>query len=101
MQNNSDEHTEDRLIEEPWSEMLEIVSKQLEANNRLIQIITPLAETPPQNEAAGPDKETTDTLTELIVEVEALQARLRTCYHNLYPDVELYEPICETTDEDE
>ena len=89
------------MSEEPWSEILEIVGKQLEVNNQLIEIITPLAETLPQSDAAGPDKETTDTLTDLIVEVEALQARLRACYHNLYPEVELYETICETADDDE
>ena len=78
------EDNEQKSSEQLWKELFDITNKQLETHTQLKQILEPFVGASSRRKGTILNEELANRVQDLFVELEALQAKARAVYHNLF-----------------
>ena len=78
------ESADQKNSEQLWKELLESISKQLEVNTKLKEILEPVAASSSRSGRLSLTEEIANEIKDLVIESESLQAEEKAVFHQLF-----------------
>ena len=78
------EEIERKSEEQLWKELLESISKQMDVNMKLKEILEPIVAASSKSKEPGLTEEVLTQIKDLVIEAESLQAEEKAVFHQLF-----------------